>query len=40
MSWHAFLAELRTMVPPLVIEGLARKKAEKHPALERLKAQG
>lgn len=31
---------LRTMVPPLVIERLAQKKAEKHPALERLKAQG
>lgn len=31
---------LRTMVPPLVIERLAEKKAEKHPALERLKAKG
>ena len=34
------LALLRTMVPPLVIERLAEKKAERHPALERLKAKG
>ncbi len=31
---------LKTMVPPLVIDRLTAKKAEKHPALERLKAKG
>lgn len=34
------LALLSTMVPPLVIERLAQKKAARHPALERLKARG
>lgn len=31
---------LKTMVPPLVIDRLSAKKAQKHPALERLKAKG
>lgn len=31
------LDKLRSMVPPLVIEALRRKKAERHPALERLR---
>lgn len=34
------LALLSTMVPPLVIRRLAEKKDQRHPALERLKAQG
>ena len=34
------LSLLSPMVPALVIERLAQKKAQKHPALERLKAQG
>ncbi|MCB9841320.1 MAG: pantetheine-phosphate adenylyltransferase [Phycisphaeraceae bacterium] len=32
------LSLLGTMIPPLVIERLEQKKAERHPALERLKA--
>jgi len=32
------LSKLEHMVPPLVVKALSRKKAEKHPALERLRA--
>ncbi len=32
------LSKLSAMVPPLVVNALARKKAEKHPALERLRS--
>jgi pantetheine-phosphate adenylyltransferase len=32
------LSKLAPMVPPLVIEKLAQKKRERHPALERLRA--
>jgi pantetheine-phosphate adenylyltransferase len=34
------LSKLAPMVPPLVVEALAKKKAEKHPALERLRGAG
>jgi pantetheine-phosphate adenylyltransferase len=33
------LGALRTMVPPRVVEAMKRKKAERHPALERLRVE-